>query len=383
MGIKITIKNEDNNTEKEFSLGMSEKAKRNLKIFGKVTGKAVNSSAEKIGSFIEELVANEGEGVLDVAENIIAMAKEKIFSEEELSDEEKQRLAKIALEKKIKQIPEGKLFTLEEYLKYTDEFDWGSAIKYTDEELVREFLNIIRYSSDAISRVAFEKAIGLEKISYISLAESIEKESSILEILYFVKTIDEDFIIETLKKVFDKWLEERPDIGEYCTDASLMKLIRYFVDNVHKVQTEFFDEEEEDTEDIQVQNDFFQIPQDKTMTLSEYFGYMEGYLFDNPNANSYEKAMDFLNKINYPITEASISTFASAIFLSKNMSYKDIASKFIVPGKSEEEKVEMLKNDFNTWLESRPDIKKQCTNANLRQLLIYYKKKATENVSKN
>ena len=379
MGIKITIKNEDNNTEKEFSLGMSEKAKRNLKIFGKATGKAVNSSAEKIGSFIEELVANEGEGVLDVAENIIAMAKEKIFSEEELSDEEKQRLAKIALEKKIKQIPEGKLFTLEEYLKYTDEFDWGSAIKYTDEELVQEFLNIIRYPYSPVSREAFEKSIGMEKISYINLAKNIKT----LEILYPDQMVDEDFIIETLKNNFDRWLNERPDIGKYCTDASLMKLIRYFVENVHKVQTEFFDEEEEDTEDIQLQNEFFKIPQDKTMTLSEYFGYMEGYLFDNPNANSYEKAMDFLNKINYPITEASISTFASAIFLSKNMSYKDIASKFIVPGKSEEEKVEMLKNDFNTWLERRPDIKKQCTNANLRQLLIYYKKKATENVSKN
>ena len=379
MGIKITIKNEDNNTEKEFSLGMSEKAKRNLKIFGKATGKAVNSSAEKIGSFIEELVANEGEGVLDVAENIIAMAKEKIFSEEELSDEEKQRLAKIALEKKIKQIPEGKLFTLEEYLKYTDEFDWGSAIKYTDEELVQEFLNIIRYPYSPVSREAFEKSIGMEKISYINLAKNIKT----LEILYPDQMVDEDFIIETLKNNFDRWLNERPDIGKYCTDASLMKLIRYFVENVHKVQTEFFDEEEEDTEDIQLQNEFFKIPQDKTMTLSEYFGYMEGYLFDKPNANSYEKAMDFLNKINYPITEASICTFASAIFLSKNMSYKDIVSKFIVPGKSEEEKVEMLKNDFNTWLERRPDIKKQCTNANLRQLLIYYKKKAIENVSKN
>ena len=219
----------------------------------------------------------------------------------------------------------------------------------------------------------------MEKISYINLAKNIKT----LEILYPDQMVDEDFIIETVKNNFDRWLNERPDIGKYCTDASLMKLVRYFVENVHKVQTEFFDEEEEDTEDIQLQNEFFQIPQDKTMTLSEYFGYMEGYLFDNPNANSYEKAMDFLNKINYPITEASISTFASAIFLSKNMSYKDIASKFIVPGKSEEEKVEMLKNDFNTWLERRPDIKKQCTNANLRQLLIYYKKKATENVSKN
>lgn len=229
MEINITIKNEGKKNEKKLSFGMLKKIKRKENVLKVKKRKA---------RFFSDDISDEGR-------------KARIFSDE-ISDEERQRMAKRIVEKKIKHIPEGKKFTLKEYFDYTEEFKWDG---YTDWEfgndfVARDFLNIIRYPSCRISKYAFADAVDLDKLYCANLANRVIENNAVdknrkleFSFYFYYDDVDEEFIIKCLKKSFNKWLEERQDIRKYCTNASLINLIRYFKSKVLEFSQEVDDEE--------------------------------------------------------------------------------------------------------------------------------------------
>lgn len=272
-------------------------------------------------------------------------------------------------EKVIHMIPRGKKFTLEEFFDYTQEINWESLKKMSEDWMVSEFFTCIGYYPDCVTSIAFKVALSLKTISNNAIVKKVYnllKEETFEDKPYYNKRT----IINILNQDFNNWLEERKDIVEHCTNASLINLISYFAKKA---------KEDKEKARIALEQKISKIPDGKSFTLSEYLEYTQEYRCDINHTRYMEKAGDFMEGIEYPITPCSIMAFGEAIFLSKDMSYENISKAIDMPGNTVEENIEILKKEFNIWLEKRPDVRKYCPDANVIQLLEYFKKKATEN----
>lgn len=215
MGIKISFTKGDKTVGKEISLGMSEEAKDNLKSFARKTARMVEKSAYKISGAVDNLV----DKIEDFAEgsSIVNANPYTIVTKEEVEAN---------LKEKISQIPEGKKFTLSEYLDYIGLF----TIEKIDGKVDRliefgKFSMITKFEGSDYSEIALWRSPDLKEINYFELAKCAEDSDA---------TIDE--IIEEFKEDFQYWLERRPDIKKYCTDASFVSYAKYFAQKIKEAE---------------------------------------------------------------------------------------------------------------------------------------------------
>ena len=79
--------------------------------------------------------------------------------------------------------------------------------------------------------------------------------------------------------------------------------------------------------------------------------------------------------IKFPCTQITTAVFVQMLKLDKP-TYKKIDEE-ILYGRGGSA-IECVKTNFGIWLARRPDVKKYCPNANLWQLLLYFRKKVIE-----
>ena len=149
-------------------------------------------------------------------EDEIEEPKEEVQEEIDKNDEKVEN----DLEEKISKIPKGKIFTLAEYLDYTEE---GNCIKDTSvfDHRSEIFLDTIKFPWSQEALEAFSRVANLKKPSYEVLSKN-------LSIKY-----NRD-IVNELKKDFEAWLKGRPDVKKYCPKANLWQLLLYYRKKVNE-----------------------------------------------------------------------------------------------------------------------------------------------------
>ena len=269
MKIKISIEKEGKKNAKEISLGLKSIVKKTTDSVAKVAkkfenqmdsgelfenaGNHVENAIDKVDEFTQkaqehvEQVIGEADNIAKKAEryakHVSNLAKEtaeyakNTFSEkkneanesmQEPGDDDaypnevdEEEIAKLALKNKISQIPEGKIFTLSEYLDYTEE---GNCIKDTSAFDYRSeiFLDTIKFPWSPEALDAFSYVANLKKPSYEVLSKQLSAKYS------------RDIVME-LKKDFKTWLKGRPDVKNYCPKANLWHLLLYYRKKVNEV----------------------------------------------------------------------------------------------------------------------------------------------------
>ena len=399
--MKIKITENENVKEVEISLGLSSKSKSALKAFAEKTiNTVVNTGAQvvkKVNDFADKIVEEETRETREYVDEIVKKAKEDA---QRIVDEARERYFSSSKNQcdEIDKDEKPLFYYLDSLELYTCE-----TLDPTYE--AKKFIKAFNYPLTPCSIQAYKAALKVPEISF----ESIVNEIKILG------ERPED-IIETLKVEFNFWLIKMPEVRENCPDANLIQLLKYFVkkyrhektSNFGNVENEIHDEvenvniseiekdnpfetegenyepkedaqEEIDKNDEQVKNDLEEkiskIPEGKIFTLAEYLDYTEEFNFDK-TISSYALANGFLSAIKFPCTLINVDAFAKMLLLEK-LSYKELARE--VSGYVNEGLIiENLKEHFELWLNQRPDVKKYCPNANLWQLLLYFRKKVIE-----
>lgn len=219
MGIKISFTKGDKTVGKEISLGMSEEAKDNLKSFARKTAKMVEKSANKFAGIVDDFI----EKIEDSGEDCsrVNINPDTVVT---MYDVE------VNLKEKISQIPEGKKFTLSEYLDYiglytVEKFD-GKVERLIE---LGKFVMATKFTGSEYSEPALLNAPDLKEINYTELAKCVQKR-------FKKKTIEE--IVKELKRDHQDWLERRPDIKKYCTDANFVSLAKYFAQKIKEAEND-------------------------------------------------------------------------------------------------------------------------------------------------
>lgn len=237
--MKIKIIEKENVKEVEISLGLSSKGKDMLKAFTKKTKNAVVNAGtqvvKKVNNFVDEIVEEETrearEYVAEVvkeakedAQRIVDEARERYFaSTKKQFDETDENDEKVEnnLEEKISKIPEGKIFTLAEYLDYTEEYKCiGTMQSYHD--MAREFLHKINFPCTNKTVEVFVQMLKLDRPSYQKIDEEM--------------FCGDGVGIEIARCDFGIWLVRRPDVKKYCPKANLWQLLSYFKKKVKEAE---------------------------------------------------------------------------------------------------------------------------------------------------
>ena len=134
---------------------------------------------------------------------------------------------KETFEQKIAKIPEGKKFTLAEYLDYTEEFKGDISMNEVD--LAKKFLDDIKFPKSLAANYAFACMLTLNKPSYDEIAKAITSE-------YCLGKHNDVDNIKFLKEEFEVWFERRTDVNKYCPKANLWQLLVYFRKKVKEAE---------------------------------------------------------------------------------------------------------------------------------------------------
>ena len=189
-----------------------------------------------VKKYRHEKTSNFGEGeneIYDEVENanISEIEKDNAFETEDEIDEPKEDAqeeidkndtkVKNNLEEKISKIPEGKIFTLAEYLDYIEEFKCD--VLKNEYNIAEEFFDMIKFPCTKITTAVFVQMLKLDKPTYKKIDE---------EILYGRG----GSAIECVKTNFGIWLARRPDVKKYCPKANLWQLLVYFKKKVKEAE---------------------------------------------------------------------------------------------------------------------------------------------------
>lgn len=256
--MKIKITENANVKEVEISLGLSEKSKSALKAFAEKTiNTVVNTGAQvikKVNDFADKIIEEETSEAREHVAEIVKEAKEdaqrivyeamesyftseqehsiqndedvnanisKIESDDAINTQDANEDVESKLEEKISKIPEGKKFTLAEYLDYLEAYKCEDKVNIEKE--VCSFFAAIGYPASYVSRLAFETSATLEHINYNSVCNKI---------IEYIPNMSKDQIVAALKFDFDKWLETHEDVKMYCPKPTFRFLLKYFVKKI-------------------------------------------------------------------------------------------------------------------------------------------------------